>query len=189
MPDETTNIITQNEGERFAVDHDGGVALYGRKEAPALQHHHQFGGEVMHSMPQPLVHMVCWDEEPCAVAVTGRVTLAGDEKAPIQVNHHFANDHHQTLAVEPFAHTMKVATELAEPIHHALQVRTPVELRFCNPWQVDSGYEVEVTLGQIRLLSISLRGSTVLTPQPCAGDEPCAEPGTKPAIRLLPGTV
>jgi hypothetical protein len=189
MPDETTNIITQNEGERFAVDHGGGVALYGRKEEQALQHQHQFGGEVIHSTHKPLVHIVGWYEEPFPVEVNGRVTVVGDEKAPIQVNHHFANDHHQTLAVEPFTHTMKVATELAEPIHHALQVRTPVELRFCNPWQIDSGYEVEVTLGQIRLLSISLRGSTVCTPQPCAGDEPCDEPTTKPSIRLLPGTV
>lgn len=189
MADESTTIVTQNEGDAFALEHDGGVALYGRKEAPALQHHHHFGGEVVHATDKPIVHMVCWDEEPCKVEVAGRVTLAGDEKAPIQVNHHFANDHHQTLAVEPFAHTMKVATELAEPIHHALQVRTPVELRFCNPWQVDSGYQVEVTFGQIRLLSISLRGSTVLAPQPCSGDEPCAEPHSSPSIRVSPGNV
>jgi hypothetical protein len=189
MADESTTIITQNDEDTFALEHDGGLALYGRKEAPALQHHHHFGGEVVHTTKAPLVHMVCWDEEPCRVEVSGRVTLAGDEQAPIQVNHHFANDHHQTLAVEPFGHTMKVATELADPIHHALQVRTPVELRFCNPWQVDSGYQVEVTLGQIRLLSISLRGSTVLAPQPCAGDEPCLDPPVRTPIRVQPGTV
>ena len=42
MPDETENktvIVTQKEGERFAHEASGGLALYGDKKQPALQPH------------------------------------------------------------------------------------------------------------------------------------------------------
>src|SRR5215510_7149021 len=101
MPDENENktvIVTQKEGERFAHDASGGLALYGDKKQPALQH--QVLGQIVHSTAtqQPLVHMVCWDEDDhCQVDVAGRVVVAGDETSPVQVRmtHHFANDHHQ----------------------------------------------------------------------------------------------
>lgn len=168
------NIIKQEDGERFALDHNG-VALYGDREQPALQHQHS--GLVVHETVKPLVHMICWEEEAtCDVnlEVSGRITVAGDKEAPVEINmrHHFANDHQQTLNVEPFDHTMKVSTALAEPIHHALQLRTPLQLRFCNTWEVESNYAIEVTMGDLRLFSIRLTGSTVADPQPCDDDCP-----------------
>jgi hypothetical protein len=179
VAEENTTIITQNKDERFALDHDGGVALYGDRERPALQHYHQFNGQVEHVTPKPLVHMVCWNEEDiCRVELSGRVMLAGDKKSPLEVNmsHRFVNDHKQTLEVRPFSHTMKVDTQPDEPINHALQMRTPLELRFCNPWNVESDYRVEVRMGEARLLSIRLTGATVATPLPCDDKYPTPVP-------------
>lgn len=166
--------VTQKDAERFALDH-GGLAVYGECDKPPMQH--QFGGQVVHttSPKQPLVHMVCWEqEEPCKMEVDARVTVAGDEKAPLHVrmHHHFENDHHQTHKVEPLDHSLRVQTKLAEPIHHALQMRTPLQLRFCNPWHVASDYQMEIRMGNNRLISVRLTGATVATPQPCE-DEPC----------------
>jgi hypothetical protein len=183
MPDEEIITVVQNEGDSFAVDHSGGLALYGHKQQPALQH--QFGGQVVHTTDprQPLVHMICWDEtDTCKVEVSGRVILAGDEKAPVQVRmaHHFENDHHQTHHVEPLDHSLKVNTGLAEPIHHAIQMRTPLQLRFCNPWHVASDYIMDINLGRDRHVTIRLTGATVCTPQPCKDDEPCPPPAGQP---------
>jgi hypothetical protein len=169
MPDETkTVVLTQPEGERLAHEHEGGLALYGDRERPPMSHR----AEMVHvtAPARPLVHMVCWEqEEPCKVEVSGRVTLAGDRDAPVQVAmaHSFTNPHHQTHAVEPLDHTLKVSTALAQPIHHALQMRTPLQVRFCNPWHVASDYSVEVRSGERSLFSIRLTGATVATPQPC----------------------
>lgn len=173
--DKRTVTVTQNEGEHFAIEQGGGVALYGDKKQPALQH--QILGQVIHATnaQQPLVHMVCWDEDdPCKVDVAARVVMVGDETAPVEVKmtHHFTNDHHQTHHIEPVDHTLKVDTKLAEPIHHALQLRTPLQLRFCNPWHIASDYQISLTLGNNRLISIRLTGATVATPQPC-DDENC----------------
>jgi hypothetical protein len=60
-----------------------------------------------------------------------------------------------------------VNTQLAQPIHHALQLRTPLELRFCNPWHLVSDYILEINLGNNRVISVRLTGATVATPQPC----------------------
>ena len=175
--------VVQEEDDRFALDHGGGVALYGDKEKPALLH--QMGGHVVHATApkQPLVHMVCWEQEkPCKMEVDARVTVAGDAKAPVHVrmHHHFANDHHQTLKVEPLEHGLNVNSTLSEPIHHALQMRTPLQLRFCNPWHVASDYMMEIRLGNNRLLSLRLTGATVATPQPCE-DDPCPPTSSRPA--------
>lgn len=115
----------------------------------------------------PLVHMVCWNEEEvCRVEHGGSVTLRGDAQSPLQVRmgHHFDNVHQQSLKVE---------TKLAEPIHHALQLRTPLQVRFCNPWHVTSDYQIDINLGNSRLIGIRLTGATVLTPQPCEEDKNC----------------
>jgi len=174
--DEKTIILTQNEGERFAHDH-GGLALYGDREQSPL--HHQVTGrcQLTHSTTpqQPLVHMVCWEEDHvCKVEVSGRVTLVGDEKAPVHVKmvHHFENDHHQTHVLEPMDHTHRFNTRLSDPIHHAFQMRTPLQLRFCNPWVVASNYRVELAIGRIPLISIQVKGESTATPQPCE-DNPC----------------
>lgn len=177
MADETkTIIVTQPEEERFRLDHDGGVALYGDHKQPPMKH--DVAGQIIHTTApkHPLVHMVCWDEDdPCRVEMSGRVTLAGDAEAPIQVHmaHTFTNDHHQTHAIEPLDHTLKVDTQLAQPIHHALQMRTPLQIRFCNPWHVVSDYVLEFAMGERKLLSVRLTGATVLTPQPCEDEKPC----------------
>jgi hypothetical protein len=172
----------QKEDDRFALDH-GGVALYGDKEKPALLH--QLGGHVVHTTApeQPLVHMVCWEQkEPCKMAVDARVTVAGDEKSPVHVrmHHHFENEHHQTLKVNPLEHGLNVNSTLSEPIHHALQMRTPLQLRFCNPWHVASDYIMEIRLGKNQLISLRLTGATVAKPQPCE-DVPCPPPANHPS--------
>lgn len=181
MADDRTTI-TQDEGDRFALDHSG-VALFGDDTAPAMRH--DLGAAVVHrtSADCPLVHMVCWDEEPCEVKVSGRLELAGDPEAPIDVRmrHEFPGDHHQTHAVDPLDHSLRVQTGLAAPLHHALQMRTPVQLRFCNPWHIASDYKLEVNLGNNRVISIRLSGATVATPQPCEDD------GCPPADREPPG--
>src|SRR5215212_2722966 len=121
MADETKVVIlTQKEPERLRHDH-GGVAHYGDRERPPMAH--QFEGHVAHSTSpkQPLVHMVCWDvEEPCHVDVSGRIVWAGDEKAPIPMTMtHYFVDPRCKMEVEPM--TLNVSTELARPLHHALQ--------------------------------------------------------------------
>lgn len=170
MADDRTTVL-QDEGDRFALDH-GAVGLHGVADRPALRH--DVGGHVVHGTAQgrPLVHMVCWDEEPCAVEVSGRLAITGDPDEPlvVRMQHEFATDHHQTLAIEPVDHTLHVDTALAAPINHALQMSTPLELRFCNPWHVASDYRMEMTLGGNRLLGVRLTGATVATPQPY--DEP-----------------
>ena len=150
MADETeTLIVTQPKAERFR--HEGALT---HATAPE----------------RPLVHMVLWDDD-CACTIDGRVVLAGDPAAPFEATfrHRFPDDHRQT-------HTVKTA--LAEPIHHALQMRTPLQVRFCNTWHVASDYTVEITVGERTFAKIRLTGATVAKPQPC--DEPCPPVITQP---------
>lgn len=181
MADEKTNA--QPRGKRFEIEQHGGLAVYGDEDRAALQHRVGVGGQVVHAgtSKQPLVHMVCWDEErPCECEIHGRVALVGDESAPLQVKmaHSFENAQRQELRVEPLEH--RVATQLSDPIHHALQLRTPLQIRFCNPWHLASDYMLEIRMGDNRLISVRLTGATVATPQPCE-DKPCppviAHPG------------
>jgi hypothetical protein len=176
VTDYQTNSIVQVDGDRFALDH-GAMALHGVGDAAPMQH--SFTGGIIHGTDpaRPLMHIVCWDEEPCRVE--GRITVVGDESAPVvvHVQHEFTNDHHQTLKVEPVSHSVSVATAAASPIHHALQLRTPIDVRFCNPWHVASDYRVEVTLGNRRVIGIRLTGATVATPQAC--QEPDCPPETQ----------
>jgi hypothetical protein len=148
-------IVTQPKGDAFDIS--------GNDSKDPLSH--RLGGEVMHTTPpeKPLVHMVLWDEEACC-EVDGRITVVGDEKQPVTVSHRFPDAHPQT-------HTIRSA--LAEPIHHALQMRTPLQVRFCNSWQVASNYTVDVELAGRRWMSIRLSGATVATPQPCPPDDDC----------------
>src|SRR5438132_12176752 len=85
-PNTETRIVTQPKGERFALDHAGEVGLYGDKgRGPLL---HQMVGQIVHgSAPgQPLVHMISWEAGArCPVELSGRVTLAGDERTPVHV--------------------------------------------------------------------------------------------------------
>ena len=158
MADEKTEIVvlTQPDDERLELGHVARVVHEGRPG-------------------HPLVHMVCWEEEPCQVEVTGRVTVAGDTEAPVplEVTHNFPELHRQHLEVSPLDHNLEVETALDSPIHHALQMRTPLQLRFCNPWNVASDYTIAVQIGDRKLVSVRLTGTTIGTPEPCPPDAPC----------------
>jgi hypothetical protein len=97
---------------------------------------------------------------------------------PLMVSHR--SDPRFKLAVEPIIHGLDVSTELARPIHHAVQMRTPLQVRFCNTWQVASDYTVDIKMGNRSLFSIHLTGATVATPQPCPEEEPCPPPVAQP---------
>ena len=175
MADEREMIIKQEADDVFGISHNGTISLHGDADKTPVQHR----GEVVHTTHKPLVHMICWEEEQaCVVDVTGKVTLAGSKDEPIELNvrHHFENEHEQRITVEPMEHSLKVDTKLAEPIHHALQLRTPLQVRFCNAWHVASDYVLDVTAGERTLFSIRLTGATVATPQPCDDDCPPAKP-------------
>ncbi|HEY0549022.1 MAG TPA: hypothetical protein VGF13_05435 [Verrucomicrobiae bacterium] len=169
MADETkTLIVTQPKDATFNATHTGHIGLHGIANADPLKH--CVNGEVSHSgnVERPLVHMVLWDED-CACEINGRVTVAGDPQAPVEavLHHRFENDHAQTLSFK---------TALAEPIHHALQMRTPLQVRFCNAWHVASDYTIEINLGRNRLIGVRLTGATIARPQPCEGETPCPPP-------------
>jgi hypothetical protein len=176
MPDDIKKIVLdQPAGKRLAHDHGGELVLYGDAGKAPLAH--QVGGRVFHGSEadHPLVHMVCWkQEQPCEVNVRAKVSLEGSKEAPVEVRmtHHFADEHNQTLTVRPVEHTLAVDSKLHDPIHHALQMRTPLQVRFCNPWHVASDYRVELTMAGAPILSVRLTGATIATPQPC-DEEPC----------------
>jgi hypothetical protein len=162
-------ILRQNEGDALRLDHGGAVDLKHGGEVE-LGHHgrveHRVGAELVHATPpeRPLVHMVMWDEN-ANVELGGRVTLTGDEKQPLHVrmHHAFDNEHRQAHRFE---------TALDHPVHHALQMRTPLQVRFCNVWQIASDYTIEIRLGDNRVIGVRLTGATVAKPLPCE-DEPC----------------
>jgi hypothetical protein len=174
MDDPETLIVTQPDSAEFKVAHRGALGVHGIEKADPVQL--RVGGEMVHSSTseRPLVHMVLWDED-CACEVNGRITVVGDSDAPAYavVRHRFETDHHQTHAVK---------TDLADPIHHALQMRTPLQLRFCNRWNIASDYTVEVNVGTRQLLSLRLTGATVASPQPCEDERPCYPPSVSQPV-------
>jgi hypothetical protein len=153
-----TVILTQPPDDQLALGHAGAVCL-------------------QHETPSPLVHMVCWKEEDCAaVAVSGALTVSGDPEAPVVVDmrHHFDGVHAQHLEVAPVEHGLRVHSALAEPIHHALALSAPLQVRFVNGWNVDSAYDIDIRAGERPLLSIHVSGRTVGTPQSDPGGPPPA---------------
>lgn len=150
MPEneERTIVVSQRKGGSFAVagsDHDDPL-------------NHRLGGEVTHRTEKPLIHMHLWNEQ-----CIGKIELRGNREDPVYVDHRFPDGHRQSHAIE---------TALDQPIHHALQMRTPLQVRFCNTWHIASDYNVGVNLRGQRLIDIHLSGATVATPQPCP-DEDC----------------
>jgi len=171
MADDTrTQLITQ------PVSSDGEAQAFrvaGSDCDPPIAH--CFEGGVTHRTDKPVVHMHLWNED-CVGKLDCQVTMRGDAQSPVIVSHNFAGDHHQAHRIE---------TGLGEPIHHALQMRTPLQLRFCNSWQVASDYSIGVDVGGRRLINIRLTGATVATPQPC--DDECPPPkaaATGPSSKL-----
>ena len=181
--DDRTRIIAQSPEDSFAHNL-GGLSVYGDAEQPALKHEMRGSCQVTHgSAPQrPLVHVLCWEEDRvCQAEMSGRVTLAGDPQAPFQVQmaHSFATDHRQTHVLAPTEHTHHVDTQPASPIHHALQLNTPLQVRLCNPWLIASQYLVELAIAGTSLLTIRINGETTATPQPEVPPSPpvAVEPG------------
>src|SRR5579871_6330874 len=152
MADTETNVITQPDGQSFRVVGRGELAHHGE-----MAHR----GELVHATPadRPLVHMLMLDRD-CECSVNGRVVLGGEDGGPVRAEfrHVFPDVHHQSHAVR---------TALDEPIHHALQMRTPLQVRFCNAWHIASDYTMEVTLGRSTVLTLRLTGATIAKPQPC----------------------
>jgi hypothetical protein len=154
---ETRNVVvSQPKGVSFAVS--------GNNRQDPLSH--RLGGEVAHRTDQPLVHMHLWNE-----ACVGKIELRGNPDEPIAVDHRFPDGHRQNHALD---------TALDAPIHHALQMRTPLQVRFCNTWHVASDYTMGIDFRGQRLIDIRLTGATVATPQPCPESE-CA-PGPSPVV-------
>jgi hypothetical protein len=155
-------VITQPEtdGERQAFRHAGSAC-----DPPIA---HQFEGGVTHRTEQPVVHMHLWNED-CVGKLDGQVVVRGDREAPVVFAHNFVDEHRQAHRIE---------TKLSDPVHHALQMRTPLQLRFCNVWQVVSDYSMGIDVGGRRLIDIRLTGATVATPLPC--DDDCAAPAGAP---------
>jgi hypothetical protein len=172
MADGETRVITQPEGTAFDISHRGVVAVEGCERSDPIKH--RVAGELVHSSTEerPLVHMVLWDED-CACEVNGRVTVVGDPEAPVQVaiRHGFHDEHRQSHIVK---------TALADPIHHALQLRTPLQVRFCNTWHLASDYTLDINLGSTRVMSLRLSGATVAIPRPCEDDDLCPPVVTRP---------
>lgn len=158
MPDEETRniVVTQPHAQAFAVA--------GSDAHDPLSH--RLGGEVTHRTDRPLVHMHLFDDD-CAC----RLELRGSPDAPVALQHRFPDEHRQTHAMQ---------TALDAPIHHALQMRTPLQVRFCNSWQVASDYSVGIDVGGRRLIDLRLTGATVATPQACPEEE-CAPRAVPPA--------
>lgn len=155
MADETrTLIVTQPEGEAFR--HAGSDC------DPPISH--RFEGGVTHRTDKPVVHMHLWNEE-CVGKVEATLKVEPLRVEPVTFEHRFPDVHRQAHVVE---------TALAEPIHHALQMRTPLQVRFCNSWQVASDYSIGIDVGGRRLIDIRLTGATLATPLPC--DEDCPPP-------------
>lgn len=170
MADSQEVILRQPDEESLRVQHCGTLRVHGDAKADALQHH--VGTELATAPDRPLVHMLLWDED-CACEVNGRQTLVGDEAAPVhaKLHHVFDSDHHQTHRIE---------TALASPVHHALQMRTPLQVRFCNSWQIASDYSVEIRLGGNRVIGVHLTGATIAKPLPCEDEKPCEPVVTHP---------
>lgn len=164
-PDTRNLVISQPEETAFALAGSDCAPPMRHRVAADMTHH----GEITHHTEQPIVHMHLWNEE-CVGKLTGDVTVSGNAEAPVALQHRFPDEHRQTHAI---------TTALAEPIHHALQMRTPLQVRFCNSWHVASDYTVGIQLNGRSLIGIRLTGATVATPRPCPEEE-CAPVATAP---------
>jgi hypothetical protein len=170
MADET-RIVTQPEGERFRLALEGPQPDAQGCERPVL---HQ--GRLVHeggSPELPIVHMVCWDsEDACSLTHGGEVRHVGDPERPVPLDmrHSTAKPVELDLRVSQVSHALGVQTTLQDPIHHALQLKTPIQVRFVNPWEAASQYSIGIAVGGRSVVEVSIRGKTVLTPHPAAPD-------------------
>ena len=162
MAEEKRIVIRQNPGDELAVDHQGGVAFFGARSQPALQHIHD--ACVVHETQKPLVHVHSWDVERGPVVVP--------------VTHQFQGDHNQTLNIQSFGHDMHVVSRESDPIHHALQMRTPIAVRVgmdCT-CVMESDYTFELRTAERQLFTMTMKGRTVFK-------DDCPE--FRPVVRVL----
>lgn len=186
MADET-RTITQPEHDRFRVALEGPAPDEDGCVRPVLHDGHLIheGGK----REAPLVHMVCWDDDgTCRVVHGGDVRHVGDPSRPVPLDmrHSTASPVSLDVAVKDVAHRLTVNTRLAEPIHHALQVQTPIQLRFVNPWEATSDYTVSVDVAGRRVLDLRVSGKTTITPKaaPPDGCDP-VEPTPAPRVQTM----
>lgn len=175
MADET-RVITQPDGGAFRVtlegpDKDGC--------AQPIPHH----GRLLHETGEkPLMHTICWEpEEPCTVAHEGQMLHVGDPERPVPLDMRHSTEKPVELQVHvgPVEHGLRVHTRSCEPMHHAVQLQTPLQVRFVNPWVAESDYRLTVQLGNSRMLDVRLVGRTRLTPL-----APTGETGDAPAPKV-----
>lgn len=157
--------MAEEESQNVVVRQRGGdtFALSGSDKHDPLR------GDVVHRTDEPVVHMHLWNED-CVGKLDHQVKVNADEESPINVAHRFPDTHDQTHQLQ---------TSLGEPVHHALQMRTPLQVRFCNTWQVASDYSVQVGLRGRPFLDIRLTGATIATPKPCPDDDCTPAEGEK----------
>jgi hypothetical protein len=155
----------------------GGLALYGVKDLNPIQH--EFNGQVIHrTAPEsPLVHVVGWSSgDEVEMILSGRVELTNTRETPLHVRlaHEFPEIHRQSheVTIAPVDHTLKVNTRASDPIHHALQLLTPLQLRFCNVFLVKSDYRIIANVNGATMVDIHLSGETTIIPQPCDDEGP-----------------
>jgi hypothetical protein len=186
MADETdTQVITQKDSDRFRLAVEGPVP-----DAEGCAHPVLHEGQLIHGGRKdlPIVHMVCWDEDdPCRVSGSAEFNHVGDPSRPVvlQMKHSSESPVQMALNVQPLDHGLAVQTDLQSPIHHALQLKTPVQLRFVNPWEAASDYTVSVQLADRKLLQIQLTGKTVLTPQPAPPDSCLTSDPASPRVDTM----
>jgi hypothetical protein len=187
MSDET-RIITQAPTDRFRVEHDGQ-----RPDAAGCVHPIRHDARLVHEGGReelPFVHLVQMkQDEPCGVRTSGEIAHVGDPQRPVPLDmrHSSQAPVELDLRVRQLEHELRVSTGLQDPMHHALQLKTPLQVRFVNPWVAQSDYRVSVTLGKRRLIDVHIAGQTILSPRPAPPD-PCTDPAgarVRPVVDLL----
>ena len=167
MADET-RVLTTPPGESLRLSLAGPDA----ECPPPIPH----AGRLVHEArpgAAPFMHMVCWDEDDtCNVEHTGVVTHVGDAERPIplQMRHSGEAPIELRVHLDDTEHGLRVRTGRADPIHHALQLHSPLVVRFADQWTASSDYRIAIQLRQQPFLDIRITGRTTLTPTPVLGE-------------------
>jgi hypothetical protein len=169
--------ITQPEGARFRVALEGQEPDDQGCLHPIVHH-----GVLAHeggAAERPLRHVLRMDQDvPCELGHSGEMRHTGDPERPVPLDMRHSSPEPVVLdlKVNQARHALAVDTSLTEPMHHALQLKTPLQVRFVNPWEAKSDYAMTVELAGRPLLSFKLQGTTTLRPE-AAPPDPCLESG------------
>jgi len=164
MPPEERSI-TQPDGKSFRVAHEGQTPDDEGCIHPII---HQ--GTLLHEghEKRPLYHKVHFThDESHALSHRGALTHRVDPATPVPLDmrHSTQEPVKLDLQVRSLGHQMGVTTTLQDPIHHALQLKTPLQVRFVNPWHAQSEYSFSLDVAGRTVMSLSVRGSTVFSPR------------------------